>query len=305
MSTPDNTLSIWNNEKQLAEIKAIYGAKLSDLEFKTLVGIGKATNLNPFLRELWAVKYGSEAAQIFIGRDGYRKASQANPEYDYHTVDAVYSNDTFEIKDGVPTHSYNLKDRGTLVGAYCNVRKHRASKPTFIYVELKEYNTGKSVWATKPATMIKKVAEAQGLRMAFQDIFAGTYDESETWDARQSPPAIPGVIDVSANQMPPSDGQPADSGQTDGNQETTTPPPEPASVSGEQLKTLGALIEAIGTPLDEVNAWVQSRFGCAIENLKESQAATLINVLGLKLKKKAEDENVEKLAAEFGGEVVK
>lgn len=47
---------------------------------------------------------------------------------------------------------------------------------------MSEYNTGRSVWAQKPSTMIKKVAEAQVLRMTFQELFAGTYDESEQWD---------------------------------------------------------------------------------------------------------------------------
>ena len=39
-----------------------------------------------------------------------------------------------------------------------------------------------TLWDTKPATMIKKVAEAQGLRMAFQSQFGGTYHESENWE---------------------------------------------------------------------------------------------------------------------------
>ena len=33
--------------------------------------------------------------------------------------------------------------------------------------------------------MIKKVAEAQVLRMTFQDLFAGTYDESEEWETKE------------------------------------------------------------------------------------------------------------------------
>ena len=41
---------------------------------------------------------------------------------------------------------------------------------------------GETLWDSKPATMIKKVAEAQGLRMAFQSMFAGTYAEDEQWE---------------------------------------------------------------------------------------------------------------------------
>lgn len=57
---------------------------------------------------------------------------------------------------------------------------------------LTEYATGKSLWVTKPETMIKKVAEAQVLRMTFVEEFNGTYDESEEWDDKKiSTPVAP------------------------------------------------------------------------------------------------------------------
>lgn len=192
MKIENNSVNLWEQNDQLRNIKEIYGKNLSDGEFTTLVQIGKATGLNPFLRELWAVKYGQSPAQIFIGRDGYRKSAQSHPLYDYHMVDAVYSNDTFEMITGEVTHKYNFKDRGQLIGAYCLVKRKDATRPIFIFVELKEYSTGKSLWAKeggKPATMIKKVAEAQGLRMAFQSLFGGTYDESETY-LKSNPPFV-------------------------------------------------------------------------------------------------------------------
>ncbi|MBI2550835.1 phage recombination protein Bet [Candidatus Uhrbacteria bacterium] len=174
--------AIWQEQTKLAEVKKIYGKDLTDSEFAILVQIGQATHLNPFLREIWAVKYGTSPAQIFIGRDGYRKAAQSNPDYDYHLADAVYQNDDFKIEDGEVRHTYSGKDRGALVGAYCVVKRKSSTKTMFNFVDIKEYSTGKSLWVGKPATMIKKVAEAQGLRMAFQQLFAGTYDETEAWE---------------------------------------------------------------------------------------------------------------------------
>jgi len=174
--------AIWQEQAKLAEVKKIYGKELTDSEFAILVQIGQATHLNPFLREIWAVKYGTNPAQIFIGRDGYRKAAQSNPDYDYHLADAVYQNDDFKIEDGEVRHTYSGKDRGALVGAYCVVKRKSSTKTMFNFVDIKEYTTGKSLWIGKPATMIKKVAEAQGLRMAFQQLFAGTYDETEAWE---------------------------------------------------------------------------------------------------------------------------
>lgn len=181
----NNELIIWDDNQKLGEIRKLFAPKLTDLEFQAFVGMGKATGLNPFTREIWSVKYQDSApAQIFIGRDGYRKSAQANPDYDYHQGDAVYDNDEFEVVDGQIKHRYTLKNRGNLVGAYCTVKRKKASRASYVFVELGEYNTHRSVWKDKPATMIKKVAEAQALRAAFQEQFAGTYSEDEFADTR-------------------------------------------------------------------------------------------------------------------------
>lgn len=196
---------VWQEQNALTEIKNIYGKDLTEGEFTTLCHIGQATGLNPFLREIWAVKYGGNPASIFIGRDGYRKAAQRDPEYDYHILDAVYQNDDFKVENGEIRHTYSIKDRGDLIGAYCTVKRRSATKPTFTFIDFNEYyqgnkdedgkikkkydrfkkqyvDMGETLWDSKPATMVKKVAEAQGLRMAFQSMFAGTYAEDERWD---------------------------------------------------------------------------------------------------------------------------
>jgi phage recombination protein Bet len=178
---------VWNKDRLQDVLDYLKGqnTNLSQQEFITFIEIGRLTGLNPFLREIWAVKYGDKSANIFIGRDGYRKSAQRHVEYEHHTVDAVYDNDEFEFVDGKVKHKYNLKDRGELVGAYCIVKRKSATLPAFNYVEYKEYKQPFGVWIQKPATMIKKVAEAQGLRGAFQELFAGTYEESENWEAEK------------------------------------------------------------------------------------------------------------------------
>lgn len=175
-----NDLSFWTNKEQLAEVKQLFAPQLSDLEFTGFVGMGKALGLNPFLRELWALKYDkSKPAQIFIGRDGYRKVAQRQKDYDYHYADAIYSNDKFTVKNGDIDHEYSFLDRGALVGAYCVVKRKCSSKATYSIVKLEEYDKKHSNWGTMKETMIKKVAESQALRSAFQDTFAGTYSEDE------------------------------------------------------------------------------------------------------------------------------
>lgn len=180
-----SNLAVWNNE-QMAEIRKIFAPTLTDLEFQNFVGLGKSLGLNPFNREIWAVKYNNQCS-IFVGRDGYRKVAQQTAEYDGMISDAIYSNDSFEVLDSIPKHTYKLSDRGNLVGAYCVVYRKNVKVAYFKFIELKEYVGTTPIWKSKPATMIIKVAEAQALRGCFQAVFEGTYDESENWTKREAP----------------------------------------------------------------------------------------------------------------------
>ncbi len=205
MQIMSNELQIWSADKQ-TEIKELFAKNLTNNEFQTFVWIWKATWLNPFLREIWAVKYGDISANIFIWRDWYRKSAQSNKEYDYHSVDAVYENDKFEVKNWEVEHSYNFKDRGKLIWAYCIVKRKSSSKAMFTFVELSEYiqpwkNGKKTVWDSKPATMIKKVAEAQWLRWAFQELFWWTYDESEDWNDKKTEVKKANIPEVSEEEQ--------------------------------------------------------------------------------------------------------
>lgn len=179
---------VWTGDNYQT-IKECFAKGLSDSEFKVFVEIGKRCNMNPFLREIWAVKYGSNPASIFVGRDGYRKAAQAHPDYEHHEAHSVYSNDSlhYDNDTGSVQHDFNLMDRGDLIGAFALVRKKGVSRPYFKFVYLIEYTTNQSLWKSKPDTMITKVAECQCLKMAFQDLFSGTYDESEQWEQKPNP----------------------------------------------------------------------------------------------------------------------
>lgn len=171
-------IDLW---KKKDKIRKMFAENLTAEEFDIFVGLGASLGANPFKREIWAVKYGNQQAQIFLGRDFYRRKAQEQAEYKGHQVDAIYSNDEFKMVGGKPEHSYSLQDRGELIGAYAVV--YRAdNEPFFITVTMKEYGQNQALWKSKPETMIKKVAEAQALRGAFQGLFAGTYDQSEEWE---------------------------------------------------------------------------------------------------------------------------
>lgn len=177
----NKVLMMWNDKTKLEEIRKIYAPKLSDGEFKAFVEMGISTALNPFLREIWAVKYDAGApAQIFIGRDGYRKIISRNECFEGLITESVCANDEFnvDIVKGEVKHIPKIKDRGKLIGAYCIIYMKGIRIPYYVFVPIEEYNTGRSVWKDKPHTMIKKVAECQCIRMADQTC-ASTYSPDE------------------------------------------------------------------------------------------------------------------------------
>jgi phage recombination protein Bet len=176
ITTNGVAVEIWADPESIREQ---FGAGLTAKEFGFFMGLGQHLGANPFTREIWAVKYGNNPAQIFLGRDFYRRKAQEQAEYNGHVASAVYENDDFAMINGQPSHKYNIKNRGHLIGAYCVVYKKNAEVPYTVFVELREYTTGQSNWKTKPATMIAKVAEAQALRGAFSGVFNGTYSEDE------------------------------------------------------------------------------------------------------------------------------
>ena len=199
-------ITLWSDAQKLSDIRKSIFKDLNESEWGVLVEIGKQTGLNPYLREIFAVKrYQNDPAQIMIGRDGYRKSAQRSPEYDYHFTGAIYENDTIDLVNGEVKHQPKFVNQGKLVAAYFVGKRKGASQPITHIVRFEEYyqgnknpdgtvkmkrsknyhgqweekEMGPTTWDTKPETMIKKVAESQGLRMLFQEIFAGTYAEEE------------------------------------------------------------------------------------------------------------------------------
>lgn len=197
--TETKALSVWDNKQNA--IQEAFGKDLTPSEFTIFMEMGRALQLNPFNREIWAVKYG-KTVSIFVGRDGYRINAQRQDDYNGHEKAAIYENDSFEVKDGRIHHKFNLKNRGKIIGAWCEVYRKGIDHPFREIVDFDEYYKGylnpdgtikrkngkngwydmkPTNWDTMPSTMIQKVAEAQALRMAYQGVFAGTYDESENW----------------------------------------------------------------------------------------------------------------------------
>ena len=67
----------------------------------------------------------------------------------------------------------------TIVGGWATAYDKGRSHPVHIEVALEEYDQHNSMWESKPATMIRKVAKAQALRELYPGCFKGTYVAEE------------------------------------------------------------------------------------------------------------------------------
>lgn len=141
----------------------------------------KQYHLNPFTKEAYLIHYdnknGDTASTIVLGKTCYMKMAEAHPQYDGFEAGLI-------LQDDVAGEIYHREGSiiyvgETLLGGWAKTYRKDRSRPFYEEVSFSEYDTKKSLWATKPATMIRKVALVHTLREAFPATFGGLIDESE------------------------------------------------------------------------------------------------------------------------------
>lgn len=157
------------------------GAMVTEQECAMFLGVCKARGLNPFARDCYLVKYQDNPASIITSKDYFTRTAAAQPTFDGHEAGIiVLTKAGLEYRDG----SFFLNAAGeTLVGGWATVHDKRRAHPCKAAVALSEYSTGRSLWRSKPATMIRKVALVQALREAYPERFQGLYDRDEMGEA--------------------------------------------------------------------------------------------------------------------------
>lgn len=159
------------------------GGDVSDQEVGMFLKICEGQKLNPFLREAYLVKYGNQPASIIVGKDAFTKRAESNPNYKGQKSGVIVVNLKKEIEYREGT--FYLKDREELVGGWAKVFFLDNKSEVFNTVSLDEYigkkkdGTINSMWTTKPATMIRKVALVQALRDSFPNALRQMYISEE------------------------------------------------------------------------------------------------------------------------------
>lgn len=152
--------------------------RATDQEVAMFINLCKYQKLNPFLREAYLIKYGDKSpATTVVGKDAFTKRAAEIKDckgWKAGVCCVNQKNGQYVERDGTV-----VLPNEKLVGGWCEVKLARWEEPFKHTVQLGEYNTGKSMWAKMPATMIRKVAIVQALREAFPAQFQGMYDQSE------------------------------------------------------------------------------------------------------------------------------
>ncbi len=189
------------------------GKNVTDQEFMLFASMAKEYRANPFLKEVYIVKYG-DTANIFAGLSFFNKRADANPDFDgiEDGVIALAPNGDVKYLDGtfVPS-GYKL------AGGWAKVYRKSKKYPKYVTLNLKEYaKTDKdgnmiSNWKVMPAVMINKCAKVAALREAFPKDFAGIYTEEEfngnypaneaTGEVRALPKTQSDTVDEPADPM--------------------------------------------------------------------------------------------------------
>jgi len=155
-------------------------ASIADMQF--CMGIAKTFDLNPMRNEIYFVERRSKVngqwinkVVPMIGRDGFLSIAHKSGKFEGMETKA-------EVKEVPVLINGVWETKKDLVGI-CSVYRKDTSHPFTVEVTYTEYvqknkdGSPTSMWATKPITMIKKVAESQALRKAFS--VAGLYSEEE------------------------------------------------------------------------------------------------------------------------------
>jgi phage recombination protein Bet len=167
-------------------------APVSDSEIVMFINLCKFQRLNPFLREVYLVKYSDKApASMVTGKETFLKRAMRNPKYRGHKTGI--SEDGKMAWAEVYVHEYAVPIR-------CEVDydEYVATKDEWVNNKPTGRKIPNKTWAEKPKTMLKKVALVQALREAFPEDLGGMYSQEEINSIQETLPEKPVVIQTEA-----------------------------------------------------------------------------------------------------------
>lgn len=183
-------------------------AKVTDKEAWEFIELCKAHRLNPFIREAYLVKYGSNAT-IITGKDVFTKRAARNERCEGFKAGVTVLTAQGHIVNREGSAVYSAIGEKVL-GGWAEVYMHGYQVPVKDTVAFEEYSTGKSGWKSMPGTMIRKVALVHALREAMPEEFGGMYDSAEMDQAHMGTASQQPQEQPEAAYEPPEPEQPSE-----------------------------------------------------------------------------------------------
>ncbi len=173
--------------EQIRILKDTVAKGVSDTELAFFLEVAKATGLNPFKRQLHAVKRwdGKEQREVMAiqtGIDGYRKMAEDSHVYLPGAIEwcgndgawtDVWLRETPPAAARATVYRSDMRDeRGAMI-AIRSVARYAA------YVQTSRDGHPSPIWKKMPDLMLGKCAEALAIRRAFPDRTSGLYTDDE------------------------------------------------------------------------------------------------------------------------------
>ena len=164
-----------------SDVRNFICQKATDAECKIFLETCKQYRLNPFTKEAYLIHYDNNSedtpSTIVLGKNCYLQMAERHPSYDgFEAGVIIFDKVAGEYQKREGSIVYEDEE---LLGGWAKVYRKDRTRPSYEEVKLTEYDTGKSLWKGKKATMIRKVALVHALREAFPSTFGSLYDESE------------------------------------------------------------------------------------------------------------------------------
>lgn len=217
-----------------SDVRNFICAKATDAECKIFLETCKQYRLNPFTKEAYLIHYDNNSedtpSTIVLGKNCYMQMAERHPAFDGFEAGVIVLTADGQLLNREGSIVYDGDGGETLLGGWAKVYRKDRTRASYEEVKLTEYDTGKSLWNGKKATMIRKVALVHALREAFPSTFGVLYDESEV--------SVHVDAEGTAREVDPED----------------LPVLDPYAGTKRPRKTAGTLIPAPDAPSAEENA---------------------------------------------------
>lgn len=155
-----NDLINYDDRKTIDTLKNTVAQGLTDPEFMLFAQLCRSSGLNPFKKEVWAIKAGGRL-QVMVGVNGYWTIANSHPQFDGYEEDI------------------EVDEAGNPIKAWCKIYRKDRKFPSMGVAIFRECAQQSPVWKSRPSQMILKCAESFAIRKAFPQELNGLYTEEE------------------------------------------------------------------------------------------------------------------------------